>query len=206
MRKAILIFSVSMLLIACGRYAWFPPEVDIPPEHKIGLIQFDVKNAEGDIGVFATDRFLEEIIQAQRGARLLELGTLQEVLAEVGAEKPDTDAIRKIGSRHGVDSIFTGEIMISDVKPQVSVDAFIKNLGVRATFTINVSAKLKSTDSGAVLWTNSVERRETVAYFGLMHGEVPYFGVQDKDEANRRLIDEIIHDLTWDFRPTKRRI
>ncbi len=96
--------------------------------------------------------------------------------------------------------------MISDVKPQVSVDVFIKNLGVRATFTINVSAKLKSTDSGVVLWTNSVERRETVAYFGLMQGEVPYFGVQDKDEANRRLIDEVIHDLTWDFRPTKRRI
>jgi hypothetical protein len=206
MRKTIPIFSILLLFIACGRYAWFPPEVDIPPEQKIGLIQFDVKNAEGDLGVFATDRFLEEISQAQRGARLLELGTLGEVLADVGAEKLDADAIRKIGSRHGVDSIFTGEIMISDVRPQVSVDALIKSLGVRATFTINISAKLKSTDSGVVLWTNSVERRETVAYFGLMQGEVPYFGVQDKDEANRRLIDEVIHDLTWDFRPTKRRI
>jgi hypothetical protein len=206
MRKIIVKFSLFLLFIACGRYAWFPPEVDIPPEQKIGLIQFDVKNAEGDLGVFATDRFLEEIIQAQRGARLLELGTLEEVLADLGADRLDTDVIRKIGAHHGVDSIFTGEIVLSDVKPQVSVDAFIKNLGVRATFTINVSAKLKSTDSGVVLWTNSVERRETVAYFGLMHGEEPYFGVQDKDEANRRLIDQIIHDLTWDFRPTKRRI
>jgi len=206
MRNLFRLFLLLLLFIACGRYAWFPPEVDIPPEQKIGLIQFSVKNAEGDLGVFATDRFLEEVIQAQRGARLLELGTLQEVLADVGAEKLDADAARKIGSQHGVDSIFTGEIMISDVKPQVSVDAFIKNLGVRASFTIYISAKLQSTDSGVVLWTNSIERRETVAYFGLMHGEVPYFGVQDKDEANRRLIDEVIHDLTWDFRPTKRRI
>jgi hypothetical protein len=206
MPKILALFSVLLLFFGCGHYAWFPPEVNISPEQKIGLIQFTIKNAEGGLDVFATDRFLQEVIQAQRGARLLELGTLQEVLADVQEEKLDADAVRKIGSRHGVDSVFTGEIMISDVKPQVSVDAFIKDLGVRASFTIYVSAKLQSTDSGVVLWTDSVERKGTVAYFGLMHGKVPYFGVQDKDEANRRLIDEIIHDLTWDFRPTKRRI
>jgi hypothetical protein len=206
MRKIRALSSLLLLFFACGRYAWFPPEVNIPPEQKIGLIQFTLKDAEGGLDVFATDRFLEEIIQAQRGARLLELGTLQEVLADVGEEKLDADAVRKIGSRHGVDSIFTGEIMISDVKPQVSVDAFIETLGVRASFTIHVSAKLQSTDAAVVLWTDSVERKETVAYFGLRHGEVPYFGVQDKDEANRRLIDKVIYDLTWDFRPTKRRI
>ena len=206
MRKIFGLISLLLLFIVCARYAWFPPEVNIPPEQKIGLIQFSVKNAEGGLDVFATDRFLEEIIQAQRGVRLLELGTLQEVLADVGAEKLNADAVRKVGSRHGVDSVFTGEITISDVKPQVSIDAFIKNLSVRASFTIYVSAKLQSTDSGAVIWTDSVERKETVAYFGLMRGEVPYFGVEDKDEANRRLIAEVIHDLTWDFRPTKRRI
>ncbi len=206
MRKIIGLFSLVLLSIACGRYAWFPPEVNIPPEQKIGLIQFSVKNAEGGLDALATDRFLEEVIQAQRGARLLELGTLQEVLADVGAEKLDAKAIREVGSRHGVDSVFTGEIRISDVKPQVSVDAFIKNVGVRASFTIYVSAKLLSTDSGAVLWANSVERKETVAYLGLMGGEVPYFGVEDKDEANRRLIAEVIYELTWDFRPTRRRI
>jgi hypothetical protein len=206
MRKIIGLFSLLLLFIACGRYAWFPPEVNISPEQRIGLIQFSVTNAEGGLDVLATDRFLEEVIQAQRGTRLLELGTLQEVLADVGAEKLDADAARKIGVRHGVDSVFTGEIRISDVKPQVSVDALIKNVGVRASFTIYVSAKLLSADSGAVIWTDSVERKETVAYFGLMGGEVPYFGVEDKDEANRRLIAEVIHELTWDFRPTKRRI
>jgi hypothetical protein len=51
--------------------------------------------------------------------------------------------------------------MISDVKPQVSADAFIETLGVRASFTIYVSAKLQSTESGVVLWTDSVERKET---------------------------------------------
>jgi TolB-like protein len=206
MRKIIGRLSLLLLFTACGRYAWFPPEVSIPPEQKIGLIQFSVKNAEGGLDVLATDRFLEEIIQGQRGVRLLELGTLKEVLADVGAEKLDAEAIRKVGTRHGVDSVFTGEIRISDVKPQVSVDAFIKNVGVRASFTIYVSAKLQSTDSGAVLWADSVERKGTVAYFGLMQGEIPYFGVEDKDEANRRLIAEVIYELTWDFRPTRRRI
>jgi len=206
MRKTLMLFSFLVLLFGCGHYAWFPPEVNIPPEQKVGLIRFTLKNAEGGLDVFATDRFLQEVIRAQRGARLLELGTLPEVLADVGEEKLDADAVRKIGSRHGVDSVFSGEIMISDVKPQVSVDALIRDLGVRASFTIYVSAKLQSTDSGVVLWTDSVERKETVAYLGLMDGKVPYFSVQDEDEANRRLIDEIIHDLTWDFRPTKRRI
>lgn len=206
MWKVMVPFLILLLSIGCGRYAWFPPEVNIPPEQNTGLIQFTVNNAEGGLDVFATDRFLEEIIQAQRGARLVELGTLPEVLSHVSAGKLDANAIRKIGSRHRVDSIFTGEITISDVKPQVSLDAFVKNFGVRATFTIFVTAKLQSTESGAVLWTDSVERKGTIAYFGLIQGEIPYFGVQDKDEENRRLIDEIIHDLTWDFRPTKRRI
>ena len=206
MRKILGLSSLLLLFFGCGHYAWFPPEVNISPEQKVGLIQFTIKNAEGGLDVFATDRFLQEVIQAQRGARLLELGTLQEVLADVQEEKLDADAVRKIGSRHGVDLVFTGEIMISDVKPQVSVDALIRDLGVRASFTIYVSAKLQSTASGVVLWTDAVERKETVAFLGLMHGKVPYFGVQDKDEANRRLIAEIIHDLTWDFRPTKRRI
>jgi len=206
MRKTLALLSFLLLLFGCGHYVWFPPEVNIPAEQKVGLIQFTLKNAEGGLDVFATDRFLQEVIRAQRGARLLELETLQEVLADVQEEKLDADAVRKIGSRHGVDSVFSGEIMISDVKPQVSVDALIRDLGVRASFTIYVSAKLQSTDSGVVLWTDSVERKETVAYLGLMDGKVPYFSVQDEDEANRRLIDEIIHDLTWDFRPTKRRI
>jgi len=206
MRKILALFSFLLLFSGCWHYAWFPPEVSIPPEQKVGLIQFTLKNAEGGLDVFATDRFLEEVMQAQRGARLLELGTLQEVLADVQADRLDADAVQKIRSRHGIDAVFTGEITISDVKPQVSVDAFIKDLGVRASFTIYVSAKLQSTDSGVVLWADSVERKETVAHFGLISGKVPYFGVQDKDEANRKLIAEVIHDLTWDFRPTKRRI
>ena len=206
MPKILTLFSLLLLFFGCGHYAWFPPEVNISPEQKVGLIQFTIKNAEGGLDAFATDRFLQEIIQAQRGARLLELGTLQEVLADVQEKKLDAEALQKIGSLHGVDSVFTGEIMISDVKPQVSVDALIRDLGVRASFTIYVSAKLQSTDSGVVLWTDSVERKETVAYLGLIDGKIPYFGVQDKDEANRNLIDEVIHDLTWDFRPTKRRI
>ena len=206
MPKILTLFSLLLLFFGCGHYAWFPPEVNISPEQKVGLIQFTIKNAEGGLDAFATDRFLQEVIQAQRGARLLELGTLQEVLADVQEQKLDAEALQKIGSLHGVDSVFTGEIMISDVKPQVSVDALIRDLGVRASFTIYVSAKLQSTDSGVVLWTDSVERKETVAYLGLIDGKIPYFGVQDKDEANRNLIDEVIHDLTWDFRPTKRRI
>ena len=206
MPKILTLFSLLLLFFGCGHYAWFPPEVNISPEQKVGLIQFTIKNAEGGLDAFATDRFLQEIIRAQRGARLLELGTLQEVLADVQEQKLDAKAIQKIGSLHGVDSVFTGEIMISDVKPQVSVDALIRDLGVRASFTIYVSAKLQSTDSGVVLWTDSVERKETVAHLGLIDGKIPYFGVQDKDEANRKLIDEVIHDLTWDFRPAKRRI
>src|SRR4030043_1430180 len=206
MRKILMLFSFLLLLFGCGHYAWFPPEVNIPPEQKVGLIRFTLKNAEGGLYVFATDRFLQEVMRAQRGARLLELGTLPEVLADVGEEKLDADAVRKIGSRHGVDSVFSGEIMISDVKPQVSVDAFIKDLGMRASFTIYVSAKLQSTDSGVVLWTDSVERKETVAFLGLMHGQVPYFGAQDKEGANGGLFDGLPHDVTWDFRPIKRRI
>jgi hypothetical protein len=52
MRKIPALFSILLLFFGCGHYAWFPPEVNIPPEQKIGLIQFTLKNAEGGLDVF----------------------------------------------------------------------------------------------------------------------------------------------------------
>ena len=36
--------------------------------------------------------------------------------------------------------------------------------------------------------------------------QIPYFDVRDQEEAYRELIERLIHELTRDFRPTKRRL
>jgi hypothetical protein len=37
-------------------------------------------------------------------------------------------------------------------------------------------------------------------------GQIPYFGVKDQDETHKILVENMVYELTRDFRPTKRRL
>ncbi len=37
-----------------------------------------------------------------------------------------------------------------------------------------------------------------------MKDQIPYFDVKDKDATRKILVEHMVHELTWDFRPTKR--
>jgi hypothetical protein len=39
-----------------------------------------------------------------------------------------------------------------------------------------------------------------------MDGGVPVFAVRDKNAAMNELLREVMYQMTWDFRPTRRRL
>src|SRR2546425_7532326 len=74
--------SILVLLAAAcgGNKVLVPPRLDLRPYGKLGLVTFTVENAKGSLRQFATERFAEEMLAAQPGIEVLELGPLDSEL------------------------------------------------------------------------------------------------------------------------------
>ncbi len=207
LRKYAFVF-ILILFISCSKsmIVSVPPAVDLLSHGSIGLISFTAENAEGELDEMATQRFLQIVTQSQRSAQLIELGPLEDVLSKANESALDQESLKAIGERFNVKALFYGKISISDVKPQVSINALIKNMGVRASFTISITSRLYSTSTGATLWTDSVRWEDSLADLNLSTDGIPSFNVKDKNEAHQRLVEQMVYELTQDFRSTQRRV
>lgn len=200
-----LALAVLTLAAACARYTVVPPAVDLGAAGKLGLVAFKAENAKGDLDAVATQVFLREVMAAQ-GVAVVELGPAEALLAGLGKTAFDREAVLAVGRGQGVDAFFVGEIRVTEVKPRIDLAAPLsKTLFARAAFDIKVTARLVSAADGATLWTESVARQGTVGTVG-MDGGVPVFSVRDKSAAMDDILREVMFRLTWDFRPTRRRL
>jgi hypothetical protein len=206
MIKKFLGLLILFTFISCRPLVLVPPEIDLLPYERVGLISFSIENARGPLDQMATQRFLQEITHFQRGVQIIELGSLEDVLVEINQASLNQEAVKAIGEHFGVTSFFHGKINVSDVKPQIDVAGLIRHLRVRATFDISMTARLFSTETGATLWTDSAVRRGVLAYMGMGRERIPYFDIRDQEETYRRITEHLVYDLTRDFRPTKRRM
>lgn len=189
-----------------AKYTIVPPAVDLTGFGSVGLVAFKVENAKGELDSMASQYFLQEITAAQR-VPVIELGRPDELLAGIGKPSFGRDAALAIGQAHGVDAYFLGEVKISKVKPQVDLLAPLsKALFVRAKFDISVTARLVSTANGATIWTRSILREGTVGALSMGADGIPTFGLKDKNEAMNDLMRQMMFQLTWDFRPSRRRL
>lgn len=207
MLKNMLPVSVMALFImGCGPVVLIPPEIDLAPFERVGLISFSLEDAEGRIDEIATQRFLQEITYHQGGVQVIELGTMDDVLAGIGKSTIDQEAASAIGEQYGVTSFFFGRISVSDIRPQIDIAAIVRSLRVHAVFNMSATARFVSTETGATLWTDSVQQKDSLAYLIMEHGQIPYFDIRDQEEAYTELIERLIHELTREFRPTRRRL
>jgi hypothetical protein len=206
LRHLIWLIALAAVAGCAAKYTIVPPAVDLTGYETVGLVTFKVENAKGELDSLATQFFLQEVTAAQR-VPVVELGRADEVLAGIGKTSFNREAALAIGEKHGVEAFFLGEIKISKVKPQVDLLAPLsKALFVRAKFDIAVTARLVSATNGATLWTQSSVREGTVGAVGMGSDGVPTFGMQNKNEAMNNLLREMMFQMTWDFRPSRRRL
>src|SRR5262245_14212133 len=112
-RRKFLPLAVLLLAAASCRSqrTLVAPMVDLAEHARIGIVTFSAKGAKGNLAAFATQRFAEQLLRAQPGNEILEIGVVEGAI--------DAAKAKALGEQHKVKTIIVGELVISDVKPKV---------------------------------------------------------------------------------------
>lgn len=205
MLKRITWAGTAIILAACvvsgcgGKKVMVPPRVDLQDFPVIALVQFST-NAEGNLGEFASQKFIEMAQGAQPGVRFLELEDQESVLADVQQDDLGPRAVRAICEEYGTGAIIFGTVEVTDVKPSVDLSAMLTSGTVRADVEASLSVRLLEGATGATVWTRSCKRRESVAHLGLNSAGGVSFSASDPEAAYGKLVGGLIHAVTDDFR------
>ncbi len=205
-KHAAFVLILAAAVAGCAaHYTIVPPMVDLTRMGSLGLVMFKAEGAKGDLDAAATQLFLQEVNAAQ-GVPIVELGPAETILADLGKTAFDRDVALALGEKQGLDAVFVGEMTVTKVKPQIDLAAPLqKTLLARSAFDVMIKVRLVSGRDGATLWTRSSQGQATLGTVGI-DGGAPVFSVRDRDSAMRDLLRDMTYRLTWDFRPTRRRI
>src|SRR3977135_1527157 len=114
----------STLLLVLAVSAWgggrrsvlVPPRLELQPYGRLGLVTFTVENAKGSLHEFATERFSEDLLAAQPGTEVLELGTQDSLLQRVGEKEPGIATAQALGKQRELGAVFAGHLKVTNPK------------------------------------------------------------------------------------------
>lgn len=198
--------SVILLGVACGPKrvvlppVLVPPRVDLRTHGRLALMTFTIENAKGSLHTLATQKFSEWVLAAQPGIEILELGPADSLITRAGEREFGPRSAKAVGEQHHVPVVFLGHLKVSDVKPSARL-AGLSLPRVEAKVTVELTVRMVSTASGGTLWRSSSGVTETVGHLQLTGG-LPTFSAEDPNEAYGRLLNYLVEQVTWDFRPT----
>jgi hypothetical protein len=200
-RKSWLIAAALLTLAiqGCTQRVLAPPRIDLKQHEVVGVIEFDC-SGRGELGPFLTRRFVDAIRRDQELVRIVMLGTPGDVLADIGQSRLGQDAFTAIGQKYQIKTVFTGNVVVSDVKPNVAIGQSLNYFGVSADVDATLNAQMVETDTGASLWsrsTRAVQRIGGVEFFG---DRSFTFDADDPENAYGRLADSLIESAAYDFR------
>ncbi len=180
--------AVLVLLVAsaCGggrRSVLVPPRLDLQPYGRLGLVTFTVENAKGSLHEFATERFSEDMLAAQPGIEVLELGTQDSLLQRVGEKELGIAAAQELGKQREVGAVFAGHLKVTNPKGTGGLAGL-------------VTPHLEATVRVDLAWAT-----ERVGHVALIGGQLD-FSAKDPKEAYGPLVNTLIRLVTEDMRST----
>lgn len=202
--QAVLRFSFTAILVVValgcggGTKVMVPPRIDLQEHKTLAIIEIDSNN-EGALGPMATQRFIEMIRLDQGLVPIVELGTEEEVLAEVSSRRLSPSAYQELGEVYGVATVFVGELEVSDIRPAISFTDF-KNLGAAADVDASLTIRMIETANGASIWSRSASVTKRVGQVSVFGGKDVVFDAEDPDGAYSELIDTLVDLVTYEFR------
>jgi hypothetical protein len=191
-------FFVVLAIFGCGgghrpqvarQRVLLPPTLNLVPHHNIGLFEFSVENAKGNLHEFATHRFEEYVLAAQNGIEMREFTSVDSTRVFAGG-----------GDTNSCPVAFFGHLKISNVKPHGGLTAGFAPV-MRATVTVELSVWLVNTKTGGVMWRRSSASTEEVGGLSFSGG-TPSFSARDPNDAYGRLINQLVYNVTYDVRST----
>ena len=187
--------------VACAAHrVLMPPRLDLHPYSKLGLVTFSVENAKGTLHEFATERFSEDVLAAQPGIEVLELGVQDTLLQRTGEHELGIATAQELGRQHGVAAVFAGHLKITN--PQASGGiAGLVTPHLEATVRVDLTVRLLSTQSGGTVWRSSAWATQKVGGVSIVGGQLD-FSARDPKTAYGPLVNRLIELVTEDFRST----
>lgn len=193
--------GVLLAALACASRTrvLVPPRVDLAAYGTIGIIDFHDRSAD-EHGHLATRQFVQMLQEAQPGAPILELGSRKQVLARVRRNELDFEAVQAIGEAYRVDALFVGDLVMSQVKPNLRFDGSLTSVKASANINGELDARLMETSAGATVWSRRATSSENVAHVGIPgDGAMPSFGATDPGDVESRLVGRLVSNLSPDF-------
>lgn len=202
MKKLIGFLILVMLVSGCAKTAlvFVPARFDLMGYREIGIINFK-SNVDSSVDIYATQQFQEYTQAAQLNTSFIELGSMEKILSEFGFNQLDARTIRKIGEKYNFSAIFYGDIEYSDVQAKVDLKDLVKLRGsVKTYLYATLSVQLKKTDNGANIWSKSSSFKRSLAKFKYGKDGNISVGMGGYHDAHKKLIPDMINDITRDFR------
>lgn len=191
---------IAVLLACGGTRVLVPPRIDLRQHEVLGIIEFSA-NREGKLGPLASQRFVEAARADQGLVRIVELGTLDEVLAEVNSRRLDRATYKALGQRHELNTLIVGELDISDIRPAIRITPDLTDMGVAADVDATLSVQMVETASGASIWSRSASVTRRVGQVSVFGREV-IFDADEPERAYGDLVDALVGYVTQEFRAT----
>ena len=196
--------ALMFTVFGCAPRVMVPPKIDLKQHEVIGIIEFS-SSEEGELGRYATREFMEAARRDQGMVRIVELGSEAEALRTVGHERLTQAAFRALGETHEVSTIITGELIVSDVRPDITITPGFGYVSVGAEVDARLTAQMVETAGGASIWSSSATTTEKVGHVSVFGGKNVAFDAENPDEAYGKLIDALVESVTQDFRVTWKR-
>ncbi|HKC41570.1 MAG TPA: hypothetical protein VKC15_18645 [Gemmatimonadales bacterium] len=196
-------FVVMAGLACASHYITVPARMNLHPYGKIGIVTFTVENAKGTLHQFATERFTENVLEAQPGVEILELGNMDTLMERVGEREVGMLTAQELGKQHGVAAVFAGHLKVTNPTASGGI-AGLLTPHLEATVRTDLSVRLLSSQSGATVWRSSAWATQKVGGVSLVGGQLN-FGARDPKTAYGPMVNTIVNIVTRDMWPTSQR-
>jgi len=180
-----------------------PPRLDLRPYGRVGLVLFTVEKAKGELNALATRRFSEDILAAQPGIEVLELGSADSVRRRVGETQYGAATAQALGATRDVPVVFIGHLKVSNVTPSGGMRG-LELPHVEATVSAELTVALLATKSGGTLWRSSGSASRKIGGLAVVGGE-PFFSAKAPNKAYAQLVNDLVDYVTHDLRSTWQR-
>ncbi len=198
------VLPIAAALACGGSRVLVPPRIDLRQHEVLGIVEFS-SNKEGELGPLATQRFMEAARVDQGLVRIVELGSEEEVVRDAGIRRLDQAAYKALGEQRNVATIFTGQLVISDIRPAIRITPGLADMSVAADVDATLTVGMFETASGASIWNRSASVTRRVGQVSLLGNRDVVFDADEPERAYGELIDALVALVTEEFRATWQR-
>ncbi len=201
-RASLAALVAAIAVAGCSsQLARVPPRLDMGNFDRVALVTFSSDPSRDGLGQLATQRFAEQVLASQTGFELLELGPADSTVARLLANGDSPAAAQELGRARHIPAVFFGQLDISNAKPHGSIGGS-GTVNVGATVSAQLNVRLLSTSSGGTLWRSSGTASQSVGQLAVSGGRLPSISAKDPNAAYAQMVDQMVAQVTRDFRPT----